>query len=457
LTKNMDKEFAEGNLLKLLIKLSIPAIVAQLINALYNIVDRMYLGHIPEEGTLALTGVGLTFPIILLVSAFSALIGMGGAPLTSIALGKGDRREAEKLLGNSFVTLVGISVILTSVFLIFKRPLLYQFGASDDTIGYAESYLTIYLIGTLFVQLSLGLNNFINAQGFAKTGMLTVLIGAVTNIVLDPILIFGFRMGVQGAALATILSQFVSALWVLKFLFGKKTGIRIRTKYFKVDFRLLGKITALGMAPFIMQSTESLVQITLNTNLRLYGSDLYVGAMTILSSTIQIFTLPLQGFTQGAQPIIGYNFGAKNYDRVKKTVKYSFTLCMTASVLACLLIELFPRVIIRIFSSDPALMDIAVVSMRIFMIGTFLMGAQVSLQNAFIAMGRAKTAICMALLRKIVLLIPLAILLPKFLGVDGVFIAEPISDITAALTTTTVFLLSIGRICRDGSAPEKQQ
>ena len=439
-------QFANGNIFKLVLKLSIPAITAQLINALYNIVDRMYIGRMEGVGAAALTGVGVSMPIIMIISAFAALIGMGGAPLTSIRLGAGKKEEAESILGNGMALLVAVGLVLTAVFLLFKRPMLLAFGASENTLPYADSYLTIYLLGTLFVQTSLGMNAFINSQGFAGTGMVTVLIGAVLNIILDPIFIFGLGMGVQGAALATILSQAVSAVWVVAFLCSKKTILKIKRPNLKLWTPHSGQVLALGMAPFIMQSTESLVQIAFNSNLQLYGNDLYVGAMTILSSVMQVLLMPLMGFTQGAQPIIGSNYGAGNADRVKKAVSYSVGLCMVYAVAMWLAIRLAPTAFTAIFTSDPALTETAVGAMDIFFFAMFIMGAQCAFQNAFIALGKAKISVFLALLRKIILRIPLIYILPHFFGTDGIFTAEPVADFLAAVTTITVFLTQFGKI-----------
>lgn len=424
---------------KLLFKLSLPAITAQLINALYNIIDRMYIGRIPVYGSSALTGVGVAFPIIMVISAFSSLIGMGGAPLASIKLGGNDKKGAEKILGNCFSCLLILSLTLTLFFLVTKNKLLFMFGASNKTFTYANSYLTIYLLGTIFVQISLGLNSFINSQGFAKIGMSTVLIGAFLNIILDPIFIFSFKLGVKGAALATIISQAASAIWVLKFLFGRKTILKIRKENLYLNKKVILPILALGISPFIMQSTESLVQVTLNSGLQRYGGDQYVGAMTIISSIMQIILMPLMGLTQGAQPIISYNYGAKNYDRVKKAFKLLLTSALCFSMFAWALAMFVPKLLIVIFATDPKLINVTTWAIRIFLCGILFFGAQIACQNTFIALGEAKVSLFLALLRKIILLIPLAIILPKFLNVKGIFIAEPISDILATLTTCTVF------------------
>lgn len=428
---------------KLLFKLAVPSIAAQLVNMLYNVIDRMYIGHIETVGKTALTGVGVTFPIIMIISAFSALIGMGGAPRASIKMGEQDDDGAEEILGNCFTTLLFISVVLTVFFLIFGKQLLLLFGASSETISYATDYMNIYVCGTIFVQMALGLNPFISSQGFANTSMMTVLIGAVINIVLDPVFIFWFNMGVQGAALATILSQAVSSVWVIKFLCGKKTKLKIRKKYLKPQKAVIFPVLALGISPFVMQSTESLVNISLNSSLQKYGGDLAVGAMTILASLMQLQMLPLMGLTQGAQPIIGYNFGAKNVDRVKKTFKLLITsaLIFTCALWAAMMFV--PEIFIRVFNNDPQLVEKTVWAIHIYMAGIFILGAQNACQQTFIAIGQAKISLFLALLRKIVLLIPLIYILPNFFAdkVFAVFLAEPVADVIA--TTTTIVMFSV--------------
>ena len=442
------KEQKLGNmpLPRLMASLAIPSVIAQLINVLYNIIDRMYIGHIPGSGPVALTGVGLTFPIITLISAFSAFIGAGGAPLASISLGKGDRDRAEKILGNGVSVLLIFSASLTILFMIFRRSLLYMFGASDQTIRYGVDYITIYLIGTVFVQLALGLNMFITSQGQAKTAMLSVLIGAVINIILDPIFIFIFHMNVQGAALATVISQAVSAIWVVHFLASEKSAIRIRRKNMIPEFSIIKSIMALGISPFIMQATESAINIVLNRGLSIYGGDLYVGSMTILQSVMQLVVVPIQGFTQGVQPIISYNFGARKFDRVKKT--YRLTICFTFAVASflCLLTVCFPGLFAGIFTTDQELIALVKKVMPIFMAGIAVFGIQMGCQTTFMGLGQAKISLFIALLRKVILLIPLALILPKFFGVMGIYYAEPISDITAATTATIIFLCVRNRI-----------
>lgn len=444
-------DLGKGSVGKLLFKLALPAIIAQLVNVLYNIVDRIFIGRIPD-GSMAMAGVGVAFPIIMIVSAFSALIGMGGAPLCAIKMGEKDNDGAEKILSNSFSSLLISGVILTLIFLIFKEKILWAFGASEVTIGYATDYLTIYLIGTIFVQIALGMNPFINTQGFAKTGMLTVMIGAAINIVLDPIFIFGFDMGVRGAALATITAQGVSALWVLLFLFGKKSTLKIRKEYLIPQKKVMVPVLGLGVSPFIMQSTESLVLISLNTQLQNYGGAIAVSAMTIMSSIMQIIVLPLQGLTQGAQPIISYNFGAKKMDRVKETFKLLIISCLALTISMCAILMIFPGIFVRIFNNDPALMEITTWTIRIYFLGMFGFGAQIACQQTFLALGQAKISLMLALLRKIILLIPLIFILPNFFDnkLLGVLTAEPVADVLAILTTVTCFTIFYKRkLCKD--------
>lgn len=435
----------------LLLVLAIPTIASQVINALYNMVDRMYIGHIPEIGATALTGVGVSFPIIMIVSAFAALVGMGGAPQASIAMGRKDHDKAEKILGNCFTSLAVVAVILTIIVLAFKTPLLYLFGASSNTISYAEDYIEIYAVGTIFVQMTLGLNMFISAQGFSMISMLTVVIGAVTNIVLDPIFIFGFHMGVRGAAIATVLSQALSAVWAVKFLTGKNTVLHLKKKYMKIEWRIMAPCIALGVAPFIMQSTESVLVLCFNSSLLKYGGDMAVGAMTILSSVMQFAMLPLQGLTQGGQPIISYNYGARNVERVKKGFKLLLIACLCYSTLMWAVTQLAPQLLVMIFTNDPELMELAVWALRIYMAGVLLMGAQIACQQTFIAFGNAKISTFLAIFRKIIVLIPLIYILPIFMGnkVLAVFMAEPIADIIAVCTTCIMFFISFKKLIRE--------
>lgn len=441
-----DNKLGTEKIGKLVFSLALPAVIAQMVNVLYNIVDRMYIGHIPKIGSTALTGLGVCFPILMLISAFSAFVGSGGAPLASIQLGKGNNKEAEKILGNGVTMLLAFSLILTFGFMIFKEPLLYAFGASDKTFTYANQYLTIYLLGTIFVQAAIGLNTFITCQGQAKVAMFSVLIGAIINIVLDPIFIFVFDLGVRGAALATIISQGCSAIWVVAFLVSKRSSLRIKLSNLKPNWKIIGAIAALGVSPFIMQATESLINIVFNSGLKHYGGDVYVGSMTILQSVMQLFVLPTQGITMGTQPIISFNYGAKNHQRVKNTFKYTLIVTVIITVMATISVALFPQVFARMFTSDQELIALVVKVLPIFMAGIWIFGVQMACQSAFMGMGQAKISLFLALLRKVILLIPLAIILPRFTGVMGIYYAEPIADILAAITTGTLFALSFKKI-----------
>lgn len=436
-----EERLAKAPIGPLMLKLAVPAVAAQVINMLYNIVDRIYIGHIPQVGDIALTGVGVTFPIIMLISAFAAFAGQGGAPLASIRLGAGDREGAEEILGNSTTMLLIAAVVLTAGFSIFKEPILYAFGASDNTIGYAMDYIGIYLVGTVFVQLALGLNTFISAQGKALVAMLSVLIGAILNICLDPVFIFVLHMGVKGAALATILSQAVSAAWVVGFLLSRRSGLRIRKKNLALKGKVVGRVAGLGVAPFIMQSTESLVTVVLNTGMQTYGGDLYVGTITIMQSIMQMIVLPTQGITQGTQPIMSYNYGAGNYLRVRQTFKRLLTVTLTVTCTAFVVVALFPGMLARIFTPQPELIALVSRVMPIFFGGMWAFGAQLACQTTFMALGQARTSLFLALLRKVILLVPLAIILPRLTGsVMGIYVAEPIADILASATTLTLFL-----------------
>lgn len=426
---------------KLLWKMSVPAIAAQLINLLYNLVDRIYIGHMPGDGALALTGVGVCMPIIMIVTAFAALVSNGGAPRASMAMGKGDYDEAEKILGNSFALQIIISVLLTVLLLLFHRPLLLMFGASENTISYAASYMGIYALGTIFVQLTLGMNAFITAQGFAKTGMLSVLIGAVCNIILDPILIYGFHMGVRGAAVATIVSQAVSTVWVIQFLTGKKTALKMRRQNLKLESKVVMPGLALGLAPFIMQASESVIIVCFNSSLLKYGGDVAVGAMTILSSAMQFSMLPMQGLGQGAQPISSYNYGAKKKERVKKTFRLLLTVSLSYSVIVWLLIMLFPEMFARIFASDAGLIAYTGWALRIYCAAMGIFGAQIACQMTFISLGNALASIMVAVMRKFILLLPLIYLLPQLISnqVMAVYLAEPVADVLAVTFTVILF------------------
>lgn len=441
MNKNQSQALAVEPVGRLLLKLATPAIAAQIVNLLYNMVDRIYIGHIEGVGKLALTGVGVCFPLIMIISAFAALVGMGSAPRASIFMGRGDKDSAEKILGNSFTLLVMISVVLTTVFLLFAEPVLLAFGASENTIKYALDYFNIYSIGTVFVQLTLGMNAFISAQGFAKISMLTVIIGAVLNIVLDPVFIFAFDMGVKGAALATIISQAVSMLWILKFLTGTKTELKIRRKNLVLNPEVFLPCMALGLSPFIMQATESLISVCFNSSLLKYGGDIAVGSMTILTSVMTFSILPLQGLCQGSQPIISYNYGAQNAVRVKKAFRLTLICCLSYSFVMWALVMVFPHSFIKLFNNDPALVDFAGNALRIYMAVNCVFGAQIACQQTFIALGNAKCSLFLALLRKIILLIPLIYILPVFIAdkTTAVFLAEPIADILAVSCTVLLF------------------
>ena len=445
-------DLGEDRIGPLLFKLAFPAIVAQIINVMYNLVDRMYIGHIPDIGEAALTGVGVTMPVIMAISAFAALVSMGGAPRASIMMGRGENEKAEKILGNCTTMLVIMAVILTAVFLICGRDILMIFGASDQTIGYAWEYMQIYAMGTIFVQIALGLNAFINAQGFAKMGMFTVAIGAVCNIILDPIFMFGLDMGVQGAAWATILSQAISCVWVFCFLTGKKSRLRIRLRNLKPEGKVIGPSLALGISPFIMQFTESVLSVCFNTSLAKYGGDIAVGAMTILSSVMQFSMLPLQGLTQGAQPIVSYNYGAGNLDRVKKTFFLLLKCSLIYSTLLWAISVFAPQVFVSIFTNGEELGEYARWAMRIYMAMSLIFGAQIACQQTFIALGNAKTSVFLALLRKVILLIPLIYIIPHFVDnkAMGVFLAEPIADTIAVTVTVTLFTISFRKLLKNG-------
>lgn len=433
---------------KLLFQLSLPAITAQIINVMYNMVDRMYIGHIENIGAQALTGVGVTMPIIMAISAFAALVSMGGAPRAAIMMGRQNKKEAEHILGNCTIMLVIISIILTIIISLFAEPILMMFGASENTIFYALEYISIYAIGTIFVQLALGLNAFITTQGYAKTSMYTVMIGAIINIILDPIFIFGLGMGVKGAALATILSQAVSSFWVIKFLTSDKSFLRIRKQYFKLSPKIVLPCLALGVSPFIMQFTESVIAVCFNSSLLRYGGDIAVGAMTILTSVMQFSMLPLQGLTQGAQPIISYNYGAKNADRVASAFKLLLISCLSFSTIIWAISMFTPQLFVMIFTKDVQLSQFTIWALRIYMASSCIFGAQIACQQTFIALGNAKTSVFLAILRKIILLIPLIFLLPNFFNdkVMAVFLAEPVADFLAVCTTVTLFIISFKKI-----------
>lgn len=443
---------------KLLFRLALPTVVAQLINMLYNIVDRIYIGHMPEVGDLALTGVGVCMPVILIVSAFAALVGSGGAPRASIFMGKKDMESAERTLGGCFSLQIIVSLILTTVLLIWNRELLLAFGASENTIEYATSYMSIYAIGTIFVQLTLGMNAFVSAQGFTKIAMISVLIGAVSNIALDPLFIYGFNMGVRGAALATILSQALSCAWVISFLCSRKSILRLRVKNLVPSPKVVLPCIALGSATFIMQASESIISVCFNSSLLNYGGDIAVGAMAILSSVMQFAMLPPQGIAQGAQPILSYNYGAKNADRVKKTYKTLLIACVIYSVTIWLLVMIMPRVFVSIFTPDAALVNFASNALRIYFSGMILFGIQIACQMTFVSLGNAPSSILVAVVRKFILLLPLIYIVPHLANdpTIGVYMAEPIADITAVTFTTILFIFQFRKALRKIEEKEEE-
>lgn len=447
---NKEKDFlAKEPLGKLLMRLALPTVAAQLINMLYNIVDRIYIGHIPKEGALALTGVGVCMPLIMLVSAFAALVGNGGAPRASIFMGKGDKEKAEKTLGNCFAMQLIISVVLTVILLLWNRNMLLAFGASGNTIEYATQYMNIYSIGTIFVQLTLGMNAFITAQGFAKTGMLSVLIGAVVNIILDPIFIFGLKMGVRGAALATVISQACSCIWILTFLFGKKTTLRIKKDNMGLKKEIILPCLALGSSMFIMQSSESIISVCFNSSLLKYGGDIAVGAMTILTSVMQFAMLPLQGVGQGAQPIISYNYGAGNKERVKGAFWLLLKSSLVYSTLLWGMVMLFPQVFAAMFTSDSALIVFTKDALRIYMASMLLFGIQIACQMTFMSIGNAKSSIIVAVMRKFILLLPLIYIVPHIWTSNqtmAVYLAEPIADFFAVTFTAVLFYFQFRKV-----------
>ena len=440
-------DFSKGSVAGNILRLALPMTVAQLINVLYSVVDRMYIGRLPDAAGNALTGLGLTFPIISIVTAFANLFGMGGSPLFSIERGRGNLEKAREILGNTFALLVGTGAVLTVVILLIKRPLLYAFGASDATYPYADGYITIYLLGSVFVMVSLGMNQFINAQGFGRKGMMTVLIGAVTNIVLDPLFIFVFDMGVQGAALATIISQFLSALWAFSFLRGKKALIRLEWPCLKLRPRLVWQILSLGFSSFVMAITNSIVQVACNSTLQAFGGDLYVGVMTIINSVREVVSTPINGVTNAGQPVVGFNYGAQEYRRVRQGILFTTIVCVIYTTAVWLLLFLFPRFFIGLFSSEADMVEAAVPSMHIYFFGFFMMSLQMAGQSAAVALGRSKQAVFFSLFRKVVIVAPLTLLLPHLfgLGVTGVFLAEPISNFIGGGACYITMLLTIWR------------
>lgn len=439
-------DFSKGNIPRTITRLAIPMILAMLVNALYSVVDRIYIGHLSGVGQTALTGIGLCYPITMAIAAFSYLVGNGGGPLTSILRGAKDDEGAEKVLGNSITLLVLFGILVPLICFLIQKPVLYLFGASDATYPYAREYITIYLSGSLPVMLTLGLNPFLNAQGFTRTGMMTVLIGAVCNILLDPLFIFVFGMGVQGAAIATVISQTISAVWVIAFLLGKKNLIRVRKKFLRLQADVSMRIMGLGVSTFIMNLTEAAISAVFNASLSRFGGDIYVTVMTVATSVSQLVFMPLSGFAQGAQPVTGYNYGAREYGRVKQCFWFLVKASVTYAVLAWLVLMIFPRQLIGIFNNDPVLMETAIPMFRVFFCMNFIMSLQMSAQNTFVAMGEAKKATFFALYRKVMLLIPLILILPRIgFGITGVFAAEPVADTISALTCFTTFLLTAYR------------
>ena len=437
---------------RLLLKLALPTVAAQLINMLYNIVDRMYIGHIKDVGALALTGVGVCMPLIMIISAFAALVGNGGAPRASIYMGKKDTDTAQKILGNCFSLQIILSIILTIILLIGNKTFLLAFGASENTISYAVNYMNIYALGTIFVQLTLGMNAFITAQGFAKTGMLSVLIGAVANIVLDPVFIFGMNMGVRGAALATIISQTLSCIWVLSFLFGKKTFLKIKPENLRLHAKIILPCVALGSSLFIMQASESIISVCFNSSLLKYGGDIAVGAMTILTIVMQFAMLPLQGLGQGAQPIMSYNYGAKNNDRVRKTFRLLLKVSFGYSIILWAIVMLFPQMFAMMFTSDNALLSFTSQALRIYMASMFMFGIQIACQMAFNALGKAKDSIIVAVMRKFILLIPLIYIMPaifKANQTNAVYMAEPVADFISVCFTSILFAFDFKKAMKE--------
>ena len=460
MTTTQTNDFSKGSVAGNILRLAVPMTVAQLINVLYSVVDRMYIGRLPDASGNALTGLGLTFPIISIVTAFANLFGMGGSPLFSIERGRGNLEKARVIMGNTFALLVGTGVVLTAVILLIKQPLLYAFGASDATYPYANGYITIYLCGSVFVMISLGMNNFINAQGFGRKGMMTVLLGAVTNIVLDPIFIFLLDMGVQGAALATIIAQFFSTVWAVSFLWGKRTLVRLEPSAMKLQLKLVWQIISLGFSSFVMAITNSIVQVACNSTLQTFGGDLYVGVMTIINSVREVVSTPINGVTNAAQPVMGFNYGAKEYKRVRTGILFTTILCVVYTTVVWLLLFLFPRFFIGLFSNETALREAAVPSMHIYFFGFFMMSLQMAGQSAAVALGRSKQAVFFSLFRKVVIVAPLTLLLPHLLGlgVTGVFLAEPISNFIGGAACYITMLLTIWReMRRKEKAPLTEQ
>lgn len=438
-------DFSQGSVVRNILTLAVPMTLAQLINVLYNIVDRIYIGRIPEQATLSMTGLGLCLPIISMVTAFSNLFGMGGAPLCSIERGRGNEEEAEKIMGNSFVLMVIFGIGLTILGLAIKRPMLYLFGASDQTFPYADKYISIYLLGNIFVMVGLGMNSFINSQGFGRIGMMTVLLGAVTNIILDPVFIFVFQMGIQGAALATIISQGLSAAWIVHFLIGEKTILKLKKSCMKLEWFRVKSIVSLGLSGFTMSITNSLVQIMCNATLQSYGGDLYVGVMTVINSVREVLSLPVHGLTGSAQPVMGYNYGAGEYKRVRKAIIFVSVTAIVYTTLVWLMVSTYPVFFIRIFNPEGDLVADGIPAMRIYYFGFFLMSLQFAGQSVFVALGKAKQAVFFSIFRKVIIVVPLTWLLPRLwgLGTTGVFVAEPISNLIGGLACFITMLFTV--------------
>lgn len=453
-----ENDFSRGSIARHIFGLALPMTVAQLINVLYSVVDRIYIGHLPHASAQALTGIGLCLPIITIISAFANLFGMGGAPLCSIARGGHEEKRAQNVMGNSFSMLIVSGAVLMMLCLIFKRPILYLFGASSDTFSYADQYITIYLIGTLFVMTSLGMNNFINAQGFGRMGMLTVLLGAVMNIILDPIFIFVFGLGVRGAAIATVISQGASAVWVLRFLTGKKALLRLTRESLKLNFALVKEITLLGTSGFVMSVTNGTVQIVCNAVLARHGGDLYVGIMTVINSVREIITMPVTGLTSGAQPVIGYNYGAGCYKRVKSAIKFMTAGCIIFSVVMWAVLFFEPRFFLHLFTQEQELIAKGIPAMRIYFCGIFMMSLQFAGQSTYVALNRPKQAVFFSLFRKVIIVVPLTLLLPMVgdLGTNGVFLAEPISNVIGGTASFATMLVTVWPALKGKKYQEKQ-
>lgn len=447
MTQEMKNDFSKGSVVKNILNLAVPMTLAQLINVLYNIVDRIYIGRIPDHATLSLTGIGLSLPMITMVTAFANLFGMGGAPLCSIERGRGNLEEAEKIMGNSFSMMMLFGVLLTGVGLLFKKPLLYAFGASDATWPFADAYITIYMLGSIFVMVGLGMNSFINSQGFGRIGMCTVLLGAAANLVLDPIFIFGLDMRIRGAALATVISQALSAAWILWFLTGKKAILRLKLSCMKPEFKRIKEITALGMSGFTMAITNCTVQVVCNATLQVYGGDLYVGIMTVINSLREVAIMPVHGVTNSAQPVMGFNYGAREYKRVKKAIVFTSVFSIFYTTLVWALLHGFPEFFIRMFNQDPALIEAGIPALRLYFFGFFMMSLQFAGQAVFVALGKSRQAVFFSIFRKVVIVTPLTLFLLSLLhmGTDGVFIAEPISNFVGGAACFGTMMLTVWR------------